>query len=67
MGINGVISFVSQWASHIDPSASVKIDISSAAKGNISIDDYSTDRDCTLLLKLDVKAYFMLRGAMIPG
>lgn len=33
---------VSIWASHLDPSDSVKIDISPASKGNIALDDYPT-------------------------
>lgn len=33
---------VSIWASHLDPSDSVKIDISPASKGNISLSDYPT-------------------------
>lgn len=33
---------VSIWASHLDPSDSVKIDISPASKGNIALEDYPT-------------------------
>jgi hypothetical protein len=36
-------TLVSNWASHLDPSDSVKIDISPASKGNINLADYPTD------------------------
>ncbi|HCW06612.1 MAG TPA: hypothetical protein DGG95_04510, partial [Cytophagales bacterium] len=36
-------AFVALWASHLDPTDGVTIDISPASKGNIPIDNYPTD------------------------